>query len=437
MNVARRKSALATAMAVMAASCAWADQFFALDPIPAALFSIDNASPTANPGTGIRGGDILRHPGPVIIVPRGNLNLNSPNDELDGLSFARINFSPGAAFVLRFSVNRTAVDGAPPDTQLLLQGFPFNATQQSQLRQAAGDEFISLRRFTRNGPLLNLDAADRGPGPDNNTLSRNEGDAGGVDYSLQPEIGPDQFNPGSQDDLKGGAANPATLLVNGEEPDGGNRGVQQPVFFSVTANSPSLVPLPGPNSGAVLFVDHNPNAPGGEQVYADAAALGISSLDDVADFVIFENGDLVFNRAVDQILFNLSPQSPSVISGMFSAADVLTTRPVVGTPAIFAFAEQLGLNPAADLDMLELALCSNAQACVQDWAIGNQTLPGDMNCDGFVTVADIGGFVLALTDPAAYEAAYPDCNPFVADINGDHQVTVSDIGPFVLLLTGG
>jgi hypothetical protein len=62
-------------------------------------------------------------------------------------------------------------------------------------------------------------------------------------------------------------------------------------------------------------------------------------------------------------------------------------------------------------------------------------LPGDMNCDGVITVSDIGPFVLALTDPAEYAAQFPDCNAANADINGDGTVTVSDIGPFVALLT--
>jgi hypothetical protein len=63
-------------------------------------------------------------------------------------------------------------------------------------------------------------------------------------------------------------------------------------------------------------------------------------------------------------------------------------------------------------------------------------LAGDMNCDGVVSVADIGGFVLALTDPGAYAGTYPDCDAAHADLSGDGTVGVSDIGPFVALLTG-
>lgn len=64
-------------------------------------------------------------------------------------------------------------------------------------------------------------------------------------------------------------------------------------------------------------------------------------------------------------------------------------------------------------------------------------LLGDLNCDGIVSVNDIGPFVLALTDPTAYESLFPDCGVSAGDINGDDQVSVGDIGPFVALLTGG
>ncbi|MGE3180318.1 MAG: hypothetical protein AB7N71_01710 [Phycisphaerae bacterium] len=63
-------------------------------------------------------------------------------------------------------------------------------------------------------------------------------------------------------------------------------------------------------------------------------------------------------------------------------------------------------------------------------------LIGDMNCDGAVTVSDIGPFVLALTNPGGYAAQFPNCDIENGDINNDGAVTVSDIGPFVALLTG-
>ncbi len=63
-------------------------------------------------------------------------------------------------------------------------------------------------------------------------------------------------------------------------------------------------------------------------------------------------------------------------------------------------------------------------------------IPGDLNCDGGVDFDDINPFVLALTDPSAYAAAFPDCHVRNADINGDESVNFDDINAFVALLGG-
>ncbi len=61
---------------------------------------------------------------------------------------------------------------------------------------------------------------------------------------------------------------------------------------------------------------------------------------------------------------------------------------------------------------------------------------GDLNCDGMVDAFDIDPFVLALTSPSAYAAAFPSCDYMLADVNGDGTVDAFDIDPFVALLTG-
>ncbi len=61
---------------------------------------------------------------------------------------------------------------------------------------------------------------------------------------------------------------------------------------------------------------------------------------------------------------------------------------------------------------------------------------GDMNCDGDVDFGDINPFVDALTDPAAYEADYPDCDINNADVSANGSVGFDDINPFVALLLG-
>ncbi|MDX2199064.1 MAG: hypothetical protein SF069_08840 [Phycisphaerae bacterium] len=71
------------------------------------------------------------------------------------------------------------------------------------------------------------------------------------------------------------------------------------------------------------------------------------------------------------------------------------------------------------------------------WSPPVVALLGDMNCDGIVSVGDIAGFVLALTDPAAYALQFPNCDINNADINQDSVISVGDIAGFVALLTGG
>ncbi|MEW6252738.1 MAG: hypothetical protein AB1716_19045 [Planctomycetota bacterium] len=63
-------------------------------------------------------------------------------------------------------------------------------------------------------------------------------------------------------------------------------------------------------------------------------------------------------------------------------------------------------------------------------------LLGDLNCDDVVNFDDINPFVLALTDPAAYAIAYPNCPFENRDINGDGLFNFDDINPFVALLGG-
>jgi outer membrane protein assembly factor BamB len=65
------------------------------------------------------------------------------------------------------------------------------------------------------------------------------------------------------------------------------------------------------------------------------------------------------------------------------------------------------------------------------------TQPGDLNCDGVLSVGDIGPFVTAITDPAGYPAAFPACDILAADMNDDGVVSVGDIAGFVAVLTGG
>ena len=70
--------------------------------------------------------------------------------------------------------------------------------------------------------------------------------------------------------------------------------------------------------------------------------------------------------------------------------------------------------------------------------INLQIILGDANDDGVFNNLDIAAFVLALTNPVAYQAMFPDVDPdVVLDMNGDEVFDNLDIASFVAALTGG
>lgn len=60
----------------------------------------------------------------------------------------------------------------------------------------------------------------------------------------------------------------------------------------------------------------------------------------------------------------------------------------------------------------------------------------DSNCDSVINVSDIGPFVIALTNPSGFSAAFPGCDILNSDTNQDGFVNEGDIGSFVTILLG-
>ncbi|TWT43772.1 hypothetical protein RAS1_01710 [Phycisphaerae bacterium RAS1] len=60
------------------------------------------------------------------------------------------------------------------------------------------------------------------------------------------------------------------------------------------------------------------------------------------------------------------------------------------------------------------------------------TLLADMNCDTLVNILDVNPFVLALSNPAGYAAAFPTCKIANGDINGDGALDILDVNPFIV-----
>ncbi|TWT42090.1 FG-GAP repeat protein [Phycisphaerae bacterium RAS1] len=86
---------------------------------------------------------------------------------------------------------------------------------------------------------------------------------------------------------------------------------------------------------------------------------------------------------------------------------------------------------------LDLVLLDEIADLMRVYRNAGPLVDGDMNCDGSVDILDINPFTLALSDAAAYNAAYPNCNRNNADVNDDGSVDVLDINPFVALISGG
>ncbi len=75
------------------------------------------------------------------------------------------------------------------------------------------------------------------------------------------------------------------------------------------------------------------------------------------------------------------------------------------------------------------------ESLVDDFVVRVRTcaaaVAGDLNCDQAVNGEDIPPFVLALIDPGAYAAQFPDCDAARADGNADGVIDGRDIAAFV------
>lgn len=106
-------------------------------------------------------------------------------------------------------------------------------------------------------------------------------------------------------------------------------------------------------------------------------------------------------------------------------------------PAQFTSSSAAAIDIAADgtISVVGSAYNSTVDRSEAVWWHTVAVHPGDLNCDGVVDFDDISPFVLALSDPAGYTAAYPNCNVLNGDCNGDGFVDFNDINSFVTLLS--
>ncbi len=362
----------------------------AIDPLRTPFFGIDRDSVSVTP-TSLRARDILDKEGPHVVIPGTGLGMLSLMDELDDFSVNRNVVTFADHFVILFSVDKASTGGAQPDDFLSDNNRPFNVRDQAEKNQAHGDIFMSTETFTRLGPdpFMGDDLPIPHASPNNNTLVKNQGDTGGVDLDLEkdipPEVPTDTIDP--SDELDGISEKDASSTFAFGVP------ATPAIFYTLRNGSPSLTTLPGtPPSGANIYFDLNPFAPGTEQVYALAGALGLQSGatgDDIDALVVFDNGDGVYQPAVDQVMFSLKRGSPSLLGGQFSPADIFMRSNGVTTR--LATAARLGLAMTDNIDAIEVKVTTDVTQTLLATAIF-EVMPGDFDGNGNLTLFDFISF---------------------------------------------
>ncbi|MBL8880395.1 MAG: laminin G domain-containing protein [Phycisphaerales bacterium] len=135
----------------------------------------------------------------------------------------------------------------------------------------------------------------------------------------------------------------------------------------------------------------------------------------------------------------------------FGLGDWRRTRVRALGTRIQVFVDHDSGNPAADtdndfelvMDVVDtrradgrIALNDHFATTSWDYVRVRRVLRGDMNCDCVVNNFDVDPFVLAITNPQAYETTYAGCAVAQGDMNLDGAVDNFDIDAFVDCLAG-
>ena len=350
-------------------------------------------------------------PGSGGSVP-GGLGINPspfgfPAMELDALSYGH-----DLGIQLMFSVDEWAGGDnlAPPLMPNMRSEGPL-----AGLNQAAADVFSYNGVVNRTPPPL------PGTGPNNRAFLDGDGlgPFGVPGLGLLEPMFPGCFFACGGDNLD-------ALDINSTLQD-----VLGPIYFSL--DSGFVDPLDGPplNGGTAAFngfsggdvlVSKAGNIP---NVYAPANQLGLDLIngfdsDDLDALILIDDGDSIYDPAVDRILFSVRRgssvigQPDSMFGVPIEEGDVLSV-PVAagGTPSLYIAAEALGLatvrsgtvqvsNFGDELDALDLFL------------------RGDLDGDGFVGINDLNIILANWNQPV------PPGNPS-ADVNADGFVGITDL----------
>jgi hypothetical protein len=379
-----------------------------LEPLPAPLFSFDLESPSVQTYSVDAAGILeLDSPRPSLLVSGLEIGLGAEGDDLDAMSLANADVPLDASFAILFSVDRDTVGVATPDPDLVALEVPYNALDQALRGQAAGDQFMSTTLYTREGR-----AASRLT--HNNTLVRNNFDEGGTDFAALPATSAGDVVVDEPQDRVDATLTASDITL---------------LYYSASATSPSLETLPVweyPSGAHIFYLVLAFGEPG---IFASCFNLGLQQEDDIDALLVFDtNSNGAFDGS-DQVLFSLTPDSPSLatISGASTsgaAADVFVVTPGED-PVAFAPAALLGLGHQQDnLDALEYVPCDDAEVCAAIHGI--RRVAGDFDNDGDVDEDDFDTFEQCFTGPDNPFA--PDCE--AGDFDGDGDIDCDDWGHF-------
>jgi len=252
-------------------------------------------------------------------------------------------------------------------------------------------------------------------------------------------------------------------VVGGVVDSGQSFGLIQ-VYDPMANTWSSSLPLPAPRSrhgaeivGNTLYVasGYGPAAGGVEENKSDLWAVDLTTVDLPRARADTPPDDVGGFIALDYRLFDVSANECSVFveysidggsswnpatMGPGSDGDTDLSSSPTGTPHLFVWNAIADLGQAGSTTVRLRVTPSDPEAGAADETVDFVILTGrlgDLNCDDVLDGGDVGPFVQAIIDVAAYETVFPSCAVSLADVNADGQADAGDVAEFVQLLLLG
>ena len=365
----------------------------------APFFTVANGGPSGLPG------DVVFEATGITPIPIGGgpgMGLGRPGDDITGIApVVPLGLLPTKDFVICFSVDPFAVGKF--HGRITLQ----NLLRQALNNQQAGDAYLTTEAFRRGVGIL---PPPFSMGLFNNALAANQSKRYPNTFGLLPAADAGQFVP------------PGTLLDDVNATLNFTDFTPPNVYFTLSADSPSLPFLPGADSGATIHFDSDFQNPGGEDVYANPTQLGLDFLDQISGLIVVDDDLNNFYDGTDTVYVTLAPDSPTLSALGLLPGDVLVIEG--GVPALFVEGVDLGLLPGDNMDALDMVPLINDSA--EDTINMMVDCPADYNDDTIINTLDVLAFLNGW-----------NAGEDRADMNGDGAIDTLDVLVFLTFWAGG